>query len=309
MSRAWPCLALLACVALLACLAPAAARAQDDGPRVYQLQPVGAQVLTAFAVVKRGNEGPDPGQLFGAQRTANNILVFRWAGTFDLLGRQLNPFVIVPTGSVTVTPADGRAMTSAGLGDAQIGAVLGLVGEPALSRAEHADFRTAFSMGLLGRIYFPTGAYDSAKAVNLGAHRLTYQVGLPTTLLLGQSYADPRLTTLELLPTVTFYGANDAPFQGARATKDPLFSLEAHLTHSFSRRIWVSADVLYRAGGETATDGVAAANAQRGWSAGASGAVPLGARVNLILTYEHVVERSDNGPIGWFFRTALVAPF
>jgi hypothetical protein len=37
--------------------------------------------------------------------------------------------------------------------------------------------------------------------------------------------------------------------------------------------------------------------------------VPLGARLNLILTYEHVVARNDNGPIGWFFRTALIAPF
>jgi hypothetical protein len=30
---------------------------------------------------------------------------------------------------------------------------------------------------------------------------------------------------------------------------------------------------------------------------------------SLILTYEHVVERDDAGPIGWFFRAALVAPF
>ena len=38
------------------------ARAQDDGPRVYQLAPVGAQNFTSFVVDKRGNEGPDPGQ-------------------------------------------------------------------------------------------------------------------------------------------------------------------------------------------------------------------------------------------------------
>ena len=36
------------------------ARAQDDGPRVYQLTPEGAKALTVFAVAKRGNEGPKP---------------------------------------------------------------------------------------------------------------------------------------------------------------------------------------------------------------------------------------------------------
>ncbi len=29
----------------------------------------------------------------------------------------------------------------------------------------------------------------------------------------------------------------------------------------------------------------------------------------VILTCKHVVERSDLGPDGWFFRTALVVPF
>ena len=48
---------------------------------------------------------------------------------------------------------------------------------------------------------------------------------------------------------------------------------------------------------------------QRGWSAGGSGAFPLTSRATVILTYQHVVERNDNGPDGWFFRTALVAPF
>jgi hypothetical protein len=305
MSRAW-----LAILALALTCGAMAARAQDDGPRVYQLQPVGAQVVTAFGVVKRGNEGPDPGEVFGGVQTATNMAVFRWAGTFGLWGRQLNPFVILPTGSVSSTPAGGSSQTSAGLGDAQIGAVFGLFGEPALSRAQYVTYRPAISLGLLNRIYFPTGAYSSAQPVNLGANRFTYQLGLPTTLVLsGASYLDPRLTTLELLPTLTVYAPNDAPFQAGRVTRNPLFSLEGHLTHSFSRRVWVSADLLYREGGETATDGVPNHDAQSGWSAGASVAFPFAGPTNLILTYEHVVARNDNGPIGWYFRAAMVAPF
>src|SRR5262249_52874171 len=102
---------------------------------------------------------------------------------------------------------------------------------------------------------------------------------------------------------------NGEPFGGAVATKAALFSVEAHLTHNFSRRIWISGDMLYRSGGETSLDGVPNDDAQSGWSAGASAAFPLAPRLNVIFTYQHVVARNDSGPVGWFFRTAFVAPF
>jgi hypothetical protein len=199
--------------------------------------------------------------------------------------------------------------TSSGLGDIQIGGVIGLFGSPALPRDQYAAFRTPFSMGVLGRVYFPTGAYSATTSINLGVNRFSYQLGLPTTIMLGQSYADPSLTALEILPTLTFYSDNHEPFRGAVSAKEPLFSVEAHLTHNFARRVWISGDLLYRQGGETKTDGVPDNNATRGWSAGASAAFPFISKANLILTYEHIVERSDNGPIGWFFRSALVVPF
>ena len=252
------------------------ALAQDDGPRVYQLAPVGAQTLTVFAVVKRGNEGPDPGEMFAGAATATDIIVFRYARTFDLAGRQLTPFVILPVGQLTTAGGAGAAPTSsAGLGDGQIGATLGLFGAPALGAESYAAFRPAVSVSLLGRVFFPTGAYDRDQPANLGANRFSYQLGLPTTFMFGQSYRDPHLTALEILPTATFYGANDRPFVGATRTQDPLFSLESHLTHNFAARIWLSADLLFRDGGVSHTDGVSNDDPIHGWSAGASAALPL----------------------------------
>lgn len=297
---------LIAAAIALGVSAPA--RAQDDGPRVYQLAPVGAQTFTAFAVVKRGNEGPEPGQVTVGSQTDNDLLVFRYARTFDLLGRPATPFVIVPTGQVRVTQG-ATSHTSSGFGDAQLGGTLGLVDAPALSREAYATYRASVTISLLGRVFFPTGAYSRDAPVNLGANRFAYQLGLPTTVLFGQAYGDRHLTALELLPTVTFYGPNNDPFGAGKRTQAPLVSLEGHLTHNFSRRIWASADVLLRSGGETKTDGVENHDPVRGWSAGASAAFPLTRAANLILTYEHVVARADSGPDGWFFRTALVVPF
>jgi hypothetical protein len=286
-------------------MSPGAAWAQDDGPRVYQLVPVGAQNFTAFAVAKRGNETPEPGSVSPGTDIDTNILVLRYVRTFDVAGRPWSPFVILPMGEVEATGAP----TSSGLGDMQIGGSIGLIGAPALSSEAFAAFRPGFGMALLGRIYFPTGAYNSGKPVNLGSNRIAYQVGLPTVLASGASYRDPSLTSLEVLPTVTFYEANEAPFGGGRSAKAALFSLEAHLTHNLGRRVWVSADMLYRLGGETKTNGRPDDNGMHGWSAGLSAAVPFASKTSLIFTYQHVVARSDDGPDGWFFRTALVAPF
>jgi hypothetical protein len=198
---------------------------------------------------------------------------------------------------------------SSGFGDAQLGGTLGLFGAPALDPTAYAAYRPAVSTSLLGRIYFPSGAYSRDQPVNLGANRFSYQLGLPTTFMFGQSYRDARLTALELLPTVTFYTPNRQPFGADERTQAPMFSLEAHLTHNLPQRVWLSADLLYRDGGASRTDGVDNHDPVHGWSAGATAALPFVGSTSLILTYEHVVKRWDLGPDGWFFRTALVAPF
>jgi hypothetical protein len=305
----WLALRLAGALLAVAALAFATAvRAQDDGARVYQLAPTGFQTFTAFVVNKRGNEGPDPGQTSPGSETRSDVLVLRYARTFNFVGRQVTPFVILPMGRTKVIQGLGTATESSGIGDAQIGATIGLVGAPALTVEEYASYRPTLSMSLLGRIYFPSGAYTREQPVNLGSNRFSYQLGLPTTIMLGQSYRDKRLTALEVLPTVTFYEANHEPFGADKRTQAPMFSVEAHLTHNLTPRIWFSADLLYRDGGESRTDGVANNDPVHGWSVGGTAVLPVG-KTSLALTFEHVVKRWDQGPNGWFLRTALIAPF
>lgn len=294
--------ALVAGVALL--LAATGARAQDDGPRVYQLAPEGARTFTAFWVVKRGDETPEPGSFVAGTEIDTDVVVFRYAETFDLAGRAFTPFAILPVGRVRATGAP----ESSGFGDVQLGATLGLVGAPALSREEYAAFAPRMGASLLVRAFLPTGAYDQATPVNLGSNRAAFQLGLPSYVATGTSFRDPDLLSLEVLPTVTFYQDNDEPFGGGRSEKDPLLTVEAHVIRAFGTRTWASADLLYRYGGKTRTNGVEDAGMD-GWSAGGSLAFPFAGRTSLILTYQHVIERQDDGPDGWFFRTALVAPF
>lgn len=305
---------MLACAALLVAaslLEPIGARAQDDGPRVYQLAPKGAQAWTVFAVIKRGNEEPEVGTVIPGSDIDTDLMVLRYVTTLDLGGRQFAPFVILPTGRTRFSINDGLTppASSSGFGDLQIGGVMGLVGSPALAPADYARFKPGFSTGLFAKAYFPTGAYSAAKPVNLGSNRHAFQVGLPTSFVWGTSYRDSRLTTLDVFPTLTFYDDNDDPYGADSSSKAVLFSVEGHLTRNLSRTTWLSADMLYRRGGETTTDGVAAGDATHGWSAGGSVGWVLAPHATLILTYQQVIERDDDGPDGGFFRAALVLPF
>jgi hypothetical protein len=294
-----------------AILAAPTARAQDDGPRVYQLTPKGAQAWTGFAVVKRGNEEPEVGTVIPGSDIDTDLVILRYVTTLSLGGRQFAPFVILPAGRTKFSINDGVTppASSSGFGDLQVGGVLGLIGSPALSPADYARFKPGFSAGLFAKVYFPTGAYSAAKPVNLGSNRHAFQIGLPTGFAWGTSYRDPRLTTLEVFPTLTVYADNDDPYGADRSSKDTLFSVEGHLTHNLDPPPWLSADLLYRRGGETTTDGVAAGDATHGWSAGGSVGWVLDPRATLILTYQQVIERDDDGPDGGFFRAALVLPF
>ena len=151
-------------LAALALLSAARARAQDDGPRVYQLAPVGFQTLTGFLVNKRGNEGPDPGQTSPGSETRTDILVIRYARTFSWDGRQVTPFAILPVGQLKVTQGLGDGDERSGFVDAQLGGTIGLLVSPALDRRTYAAYRTALSISMLGRVFYPTGDYNRRTA-------------------------------------------------------------------------------------------------------------------------------------------------
>jgi hypothetical protein len=58
-----------------------------------------------------------------------------------------------------------------------------------------------------------------------------------------------RRTTLEIFPSVWFFGDND-DFVGQNLHSDPTFALEAHLTRNFTSKFWGSLDANYSSSGD-----------------------------------------------------------
>lgn len=288
------------------------AHAADDGARAYQLAPVDTRMLSAYGIVTHGNQSTTPGSVIRGSDVDVHVGVAQYTQVVDLAGHATALFGVLPYGEVKATvklPGRKLSSTSKGMGDAQLGIAYGLIGSPALTPEEYVRYRPGFSMGVLGKLFLPTGEYDSHKAVNLGTHRYAFELGLPMTYALGESYLDPSLTTFELLPAVIVYGENDSPYDAGHSSQKPLYGGEAHLTHNFGPAFWTSADALFWRGGETRTDGTDDSNLQRSLSLGVTAGMNFSRDVSLKMTYGEAVERNEDGVEGWLGRVVLAVLF
>ena len=145
--------------------------------------------------------------------------------------------------------------------------------------------------------------------MNIGAHRWALRLGVPVVYAIGERMADAHLTTIEGMPTVTFYTPNNDPFGANRTKQKPLFIFEGHLTRGFTRDFWASLDLLWREGGAVDVDGVNAGNSQSALSLGATGTFALPAKISLRLSAGKVVARNAHGPDGWMLRTIIGTVF
>ena len=63
------------------------------------------------------------------------------------------------------------------------------------------------------------------------------------------------MSSFELIPSIWIFEEND-DFLGQTLDNDPLWQIEAHLTHDFTRTFYGSLDLLYRSGFQSEIDGV-----------------------------------------------------
>lgn len=302
--------ALVAGAAFLLAMAADPALAIGDGPRAYQLVPAGSQILTFGYISQEGNSSLEPGATIRGSSVDVSAGFVQYVTTFEVAGQQAAAFAVIPVGDLTGTLEfgaspilpDAASGTSSGLGDIVLGYTMGLSGAPNLPLDEYVRFKPGFATGLLAKLYLPTGDYDGDKLFNLGTNRWSLQIAGLFTQTIGATYLDPRLTTIEVIPAVTFFGDNTDPFRGDTLSQDPLFTLEAHVTHNINRAVWVSADMYLLSGGETETDGVSDDNSKYSLGLAATVNVALSQTSAIKATYGEVVDRNDAGMDGKAFR-------
>lgn len=244
--------------------------AQGDGPRSFILLPKDVWAVNARWLGMNQNLNPTGTILVPKSEIKINVFPITLYRTFSLGGRFAQLSVMVNPGSVSasalevppVIPLPVTSISTSGLSDGFIDLKVGLLGAPAVDVFSYMKKPMEFS--LFGELRFwYSGSYDEGKALNMGTNRPTYQIGLPMAIPLNQNLQ--KATWLEISPSIMLFGDNNEPARGTRADKieqAPLFSLETHLSHNFNPKFWVFANLLYRLGGTTTTDGVENDNKQ-----------------------------------------------
>ena len=247
-------------VAVVALLFPTLAHAQGDGARFYWKGLSGTNVVPVIYTTVSGNTNPfDPSHKVLADASFDaTLLMAGFARVLDLSGRAASVSVLLPMGNLSgQAVVDGKTVgqSAGGFGDPMLQFGLNLVGPKAMKTIPDVlRYEPGLSIDVIGSLAVPIGEYHNDQPLNIGQHRWYGRIGAPVVWQLG-SWAPERRTTVEFLPAVWFFGANN-DFVGKTMTTEALFQLEGHVTHNFAKALWGSLDAVWFTGGKATIDGV-----------------------------------------------------
>lgn len=266
-------------VALAAGGAPAVA--QELEPRAYSPNPTGANfALLAYGHSSGGVVFDDALPLSDVTASLNSTTLL-YGRTFGLFGRSASAGLALPYvwGSVEGNVADTqRRITRSGLADARFRFGVNLVGGPALAPREFAGRHPTNTLGMSLLVATPSGQYDPAKLINIGANRWSFKPEL------GFSHPAGRFL-LEAYGGVWFFTENGDFFGGSRREQSPIVTLQAHASYTFRPRLWLAGDATFYTGGRTTVNGIAKEDLQKNSRVGLALALPTGRRHSLKLAW------------------------
>lgn len=280
-----------------------------DGARAYWPVPVGTNIMTSIWVGVDANRGIDGALISTNASFDTDVFAQMYTHTIDVAG-HIGAIAIIPSVGRVKGGISGTAFIGESKGFADLSALVlvNLYGVAAMTRKEFQTFTPETAVDLLLYVTAATGKYDSDKTINLGSNRWSLRVGAP--ILHFFDWGPGNTTSLEFVPSITFYTDNNDPSGAENKTaQHPLFTVEGHLTHDFSKMFWGSLDGFYTAGGETSIDSVDQGNSQRSLGLGGTLGVYFSPTVNMSLTYGEIVSRNDHGMDGNVLRTMLTFVF
>lgn len=263
-----------------------------DGARAFHLRPENSSDISLTMTMLHAEGTIDLGGFVDATDLDVAVVTPSYHHIFDLSGNAAAFLIGMPIGNVSFATSGGAIDVDTGIaqGDMFVGGVLGLVGMPALSRAEYYQHVPGFQASVESKLFLPTGDYDPDRIVNLGQNRWTLEASLPISYGMGDTMVDPELMTFELRPVVVIFGDNDDPYGPASTmSQAPVFGVEGHVTRNFGNSLWAAIDGYYETGGETSYDGVAQDNAIETLAVGATLGIVLSPQVAMRFSYRGLV--------------------
>ena len=281
-----------------------AAGAQELEPRAYTNAPYGLNFLIA------GFSDSDGGVLVDPSITLDNasihsdgpVLGYARSLRVGYLSSKIDAAVshVCLKGSADFE-GQHYSRTVCGWADARVKWSVNFFGAPALSPREFVSYRQNLVLGASLQLGLPSGEYDSARVINIGANRWSAKPEIGLSKVLGRRWA------VDLALAGTFYETNDEYYGGRSRAQDPIYSFQAHAVRTFPKGVWLAVDgTLYR-GGRTRTNGFEDQNLQSNGRLGLTVALPINRRQSIKLYYSSgVVTRTgtdfDTVGAAWQYR-------
>ena len=250
--------------------------ATDDGARAYWKGREGTQVFV-FSYLRWDINAADSLQfdpahyIYMSSDIEASVFLGMWGRHFTLFNRPSVFSVALAGGNVDadvdtnvappqflppgVMPGDSFSQSSSGYADPSGSLLINLVGTPPLKgNIDLLNYEPTWTLDAQVMLAVPIGEYDSDKVVNLGLNRWWGRIAFPMKYHFGV-FSRGYMSSFELIPSVWLFAEND-DFVGQTLKNDPLWQLEAHLTHDFTRSFFGSLDALYRSGFQSEINGM-----------------------------------------------------
>lgn len=249
--------------------------AQDDGARAYWNSRENTNIFS-FQYLSMSLSASDalvfaPGQyIYPNAEVKADISIGTWAHHLAVFKRPSVIMVNVIGGTIGaeisidispeflppgIGPGSTFSESSSGFADPGIVFVTNLIGTPRLkSTVDLLNYEPSFSMDLALLLSIPVGSYENDKLVNLGLNRWFGRIALPLKYHFGV-FSPGYMSSFEITPSVYLFADNDDFIVGHTLKNEPLWQIESHLTHDFTRTFMGSLDLLYQNGFQSELDG------------------------------------------------------
>lgn len=228
---------------LLTTSLPGIASADFDA-RDYIAAPPGTDLIMWYYHNTSGNQAYSQGDKVSNELNVKaNIGIFRYIHYFGTGPFTTYINVIEPFGSVSLDGRDagGVETSSSGLGDVIMAPGIFFINKPA----------SKTYLGFTEYVSAPTGVYNHEKAVNLGSNRWAFKSELVFSQGFGPGFV------LDIGAAAEFFTDNtDYSQAGLTQKKDPLYTLEAHLSKDLTKNLYGAVEYFYHIGGETEVGGI-----------------------------------------------------
>ena len=288
--------------------------AQDDGARAYwnarektnifsfqylamNLDASDAKVFAPGQYIY-GNADVDANISFGSY--AHHLAFFKCPASIAInvvggsVGANFNSNIspeFLPPG---IAPGIAFSQSSSGFGDPGVAFVINLIGTPRLnSTVDLLNYEPGFSMDVALLLSVPVGTYENDKLVNLGLNRWFGRIALPLKYHFGV-FTPGYMSSFELTPSVFLFADNDDFNAGQTLKNEPLWQIESHLTHDFTRKFFGSLDMLYQNGFQSEIDGIKAGENLKIGSLGFSMNYEIQDNIMIRASYSSNVFGNDN---------------